>query len=158
MEPLKCLFKDEVRAIAAKLNLPSDIVNRPPFPGPGLAIRIIGQSVTRELVGIVQRVDAIFHKCLSEGGFKPSQFYAALLPGLSVGVVGDQRRHGRIISLRAVDTADFMTASVTRFASNSVGGLAFLETIAARIVNECPEVARVMFDITPKPPGTIELE
>jgi GMP synthase (glutamine-hydrolysing) len=157
LEPLRLLFKDEVRAIGKQLKLPEAIIRRPPFPGPGLGIRVIGQSVTRERVALVQQADAIFHRFIATeaalaGANVPSQSYAALLSDLSVGVVGDQRRHGAIICLRAVTSDDFMTANVFDYS------MTFLQSVAAAIVNECPAVARVVFDITPKPPGTIELE
>lgn len=152
LEPLRHLFKHEVRIIGEKLSLPLAIVTRQPFPGPGIAIRVLGE-VTRAKVSIVQRADFIFQEEIAKLPTKPSQYYAALLEGLGVGVVGDQRRRGHIIALRAVQTDDFMTAKIFRGFT-----LDWLEKVSARIVNECKEVALVMFNTTPKPPGTIELE
>lgn len=153
VEPLRHLFKNEVRDIGKQLGVPRSILSRHPFPGPGLGIRIIGE-ITREKIEIVQKADYIFIKGLREKGLysKISQAYAGLLDCKSVGVVGDKRRYGWIIALRAVQTKDFMTATAYQFSGS------FLDDISTKIVNSIPQVSRVMYDITSKPPGTIELE
>ena len=153
VEPLRNFFKNEVKHIGKKIGVPDTILSRHPFPGPGLAIRIIGE-VTREKVEIVQIADKIFIDGLRDGGMyhKISQAYAGLLDCKSVGVVGDQRRYGWIVCLRAVETKDFMTANAFHFHGS------FLDEISTKIINTIPQVARVMYDITSKPPGTIELE
>lgn len=152
LEPLRHLFKNEVRNVARSLGLPDVLINRQPFPGPGLAIRIIG-PVDRQKVSTVQKADAIWREAIQSLSTHPSQYYAGLLPGLGVAVVGDQRRHGKIIVLRAVQTDDFMTAQVFKGFD-----LDWLEKISTRIVNSCEDVALVMYNTTPKPPGTIEME
>jgi GMP synthase (glutamine-hydrolysing) len=154
LEPLRWLFKDEVRGVGRRLGLPEHIVRRHPFPGPGLAIRIIGTTLNPEKVNTVRVADSIFLKAIRDAGLydQISQAYAALLGVKAVGVVGDQRREGWVIVLRAVVTSDFMTANVFQFPEG------FLETVANRIVNRCASIARVTYDFTSKPPGTIELE
>lgn len=153
VEPLRNLFKNEVRDIGKKLGVPDEILNRHPFPGPGLGIRIIGE-ITEEKIRVVQKADKIFIDELKKSGIynKVSQAYAALLDCKAVGVVGDQRRYSWIICLRAVETKDFMTANAYHFSGS------FLEDVSTKIVNNIPLVARVMYDTTNKPPGTIELE
>lgn len=153
LEPLRLLFKDEVRELGLQLGLPATIVRRHPFPGPGLAIRIIGE-VTPEKVLAVAAADHIFIDHIRQAGLydKISQAYAGLFDGKSVGVVGDQRRYGWIASLRAVCTDDFMTATAYPFE------VPFLERVATDIINRCPQIVRVAYDVTSKPPGTIELE
>lgn len=153
VEPLRHLFKNEVREIGRILGLPDEVLLRHPFPGPGLAIRILG-DVTFEKVDIVKRADYIFISALKEDGlyYKISQAYAALCDKRSVGVVGDTRRYGYLIILRAVLTENFMTASAFEFPKG------FLEKVSTRIINSISEVARVLYDVTSKPPGTIELE
>ena len=153
LEPLRWLFKDEVRTLGRKLGLPEKVLGRHPFPGPGLAIRILG-TITSRKVGILQSVDAIFMNAIRRDGMydKISQAYAALIDAKAVGVVGDTRRYGYVVVLRAVCTEDFMTASVYPFDIN------WLQQVAVEIVNRTTGVTRVMYDVTPKPPGTIELE
>lgn len=153
LEPLRWFFKDEVRLLGAELGLPPDVINCHPFPGPGLTVRIIGE-VTQEKLTTVRRADHIFMNKIRQAGLynRISQAYAGMLEGKSVGVVGDQRRYGNIIVLRAVCTDDFMTANIYPF------DCVWLESVATEIINQCSSVARVMFDVTSKPPGTIELE
>lgn len=151
VEPLKDLFKDEVRALGRLLGLPEDIVSRQPFPGPGLGIRIVGE-VTEERVLVVQEADAIFQEELNAAGIRPSQYFAALSNMRSVGVKGDERSYEEAVVLRAVDTDDFMTASPTEIPYE------VLFKASRRIVNEVKGVNRVLYDVTSKPPSTIELE
>lgn len=153
VEPLRYLFKNEVRNIGKKIGVPQSVLSRHPFPGPGLAIRIIGE-ITPEKIDIVQKADKIFIDELKKNNLykKISQAYAGLLNSKSVGVVGDQRRYGWIVCLRAVETKDFMTASAFNFNGT------FLDDVSTKIINSIPQVSRVMYDITSKPPGTIELE
>lgn len=147
------LFKDEVRELGRELGLPEYIVNRQPFPGPGLAIRIIGE-VTADKVKIVQDADAIYREEIAKAGLDKeiSQYFAALTNMRSVGVMGDFRSYDYAIALRAVNTSDFMTAE----ASNIPWEV--LQRVMNRIVNEVEHVNRVVYDITSKPPGTIEWE
>lgn len=151
VEPLRDLFKDEVRTIGRLLGLPEEIVSRQPFPGPGLGIRIIGE-VTPERVKKCQEADAIFREELSKAGIHSSQYFAALSNMRSVGVQGDFRTYDEAVVLRAVNTDDFMTASPTPIPYE------VLQKASSRIVNEVQGVNRVLFDITSKPPSTIELE
>ncbi|MDD7618738.1 MAG: glutamine-hydrolyzing GMP synthase [Bacillales bacterium] len=151
VEPLKDLFKDEVRKLGRLLGLPESIVGRQPFPGPGLGIRIVGE-VTPDRVKAVQEADAIFQEELAKAGIRPSQYFAALSNMRSVGVKGDGRSYEEAVVLRAVDTDDFMTASATEIPYE------VLFLAARRIVNEVHGVNRVLYDITSKPPSTIELE
>lgn len=153
VEPLRDLFKDEVRQAGRELGLPEHLVARQPFPGPGLAIRIIG-DVTAEKVAIVQDADAIFREEVGKlpAEERPSQYFAALTNMRSVGVMGDERTYDYAIALRAVTTTDFMTAEVTMLPP------AIINTVAVRIVNEVKHVNRVLFDYTTKPPATIEFE
>jgi GMP synthase (glutamine-hydrolysing) len=153
IEPLRWLFKDEVRAVGRKLGLPEDIVEREPFPGPGLAVRVVGE-VTPDRVRIVQEADWIFRSVLKERGVTAGiwQSYAALLDVLSVGVMGDERTYERPIVLRAVESEDAMTARAVALPFE------VLEHVAGRIVNEVKGVNRVFYDLTSKPPATIELE
>jgi GMP synthase (glutamine-hydrolysing) len=153
VEPLKWLFKDEVRAVGRKLELPAEIVDREPFPGPGLAVRILGE-VTPERVAIVQEADWIFRTVLRERGLHTGiwQSYAALLDVRSVGVMGDERTYEHPIVLRAVQSEDAMTARAVNIPFE------VLEHIATRIVNEVRGVNRVLYDLTSKPPATIEWE
>jgi GMP synthase (glutamine-hydrolysing) len=154
IEPLRELFKDEVRALGTTMGIPEDLVWRHPFPGPGIAIRIIGE-VTPERIRIAQESDKIWIDEIKAAGYYRviSQAYAAVMGVKSVAVVGDQRLHGEVIWLRAVQTTDFMTADV--FEDFSVG---WLKRVGARIANEVAGVARVGYEITGKPPATIELE
>jgi GMP synthase (glutamine-hydrolysing) len=153
IEPLAEFYKDEVRKIGAILNLNQEFLMRHPFPGPGLAIRILGE-VTNKRISILREVDYIFIAELKSNGLynKVGQAFAALLPVKSVGVMGDARTYSYIISLRAVDTQDFMTADWTKIPYE------ILEKISSRIVNEVRGVNRVVYDITQKPPATIEYE
>lgn len=153
IEPLRWLFKDEVRAVGRKLGLPEDMVEREPFPGPGLAVRILGE-VTPERVKITQDADAIFRQELRERGLHKGiwQSYAALLDVRSVGVMGDERTYEQPIVLRAVQSEDAMTARAVKIPFE------VLEHIATRIVNEVKGVNRVLYDLTSKPPATIEWE
>ncbi len=153
IEPLRELFKDEVRELGRQLGIPHDLVMRHPFPGPGIAIRVLGE-VTREQVAIARKADHIFIEEIRAAGLydKISQAFAALLPVKAVGVMGDRRVHQQVISLRAVQTTDFMTANIFRFDWD------FLERVSTRIVNEVDGVCRVEYDLTSKPPGTIEME
>lgn len=153
VEPLRDLFKDEVRQSGRELGLPEHLVARQPFPGPGLAIRIIGE-VTAEKVAIVQDADAIYREEVDKlpVSERPSQYFAALTNMRSVGVMGDERTYDYAIALRAVTTTDFMTAEVTMLPP------ATITTAANRIVNEVKHINRVLFDYTTKPPATIEFE
>ena len=153
IEPLKELFKDEVRRIGVELGLPPEMVNRHPFPGPGLGVRVLGE-VKKEFCEILRQADAIFIEELTSSGFydKVSQAFAVFLPVKSVGVVGDARRHSYVIALRAVETVDFMTARWAHLEPS------LLETVSNRIMNEVSDVSRVAYDISSKPPATIEWE
>ncbi len=153
VEPLRLLFKDEVRQLGRELNIPEDLIGRHPFPGPGLGVRVLGE-VTREGLEVVREADAIFLAELREQGLygRVGQAFAVLLPVRSVGVMGDFRTYERVVALRAVETADFMTADWSPLPAD------FLARVAARIVNEVRGVNRVVYDITSKPPGTIEWE
>jgi GMP synthase (glutamine-hydrolysing) len=162
VEPLRYLFKDEVRVVGEALGLPAALVWRQPFPGPGLAVRCLGE-VTPERVERLRRADAILLDELSRAGLLQlhldpdralgtAQAFAVLLPVRSVGVMGDQRTYQEAVALRAVTTEDFMTADWARLPYD------VLATIANRIVNEVPGVNRVVYDITSKPPATIEWE
>jgi GMP synthase (glutamine-hydrolysing) len=147
------LFKDEVRRAGLELGLPEDLVYRQPFPGPGLAVRIIG-AVTPEKVRIVQEADAIFREEVAKAGIHRDlgQYFAALTNMQSVGVMGDFRTYDYAVALRAVLTSDFMTAEAARLPWE------VLDKVTTRIVNEVDHVNRVFYDCTGKPPGTIEFE
>lgn len=153
LEPFRTLFKDEVRDVARLLGLPDAVRLRHPFPGPGLAIRILGE-VTRESVDIVRRADDIFISTLKECDTYHAawQALAVLTPIRSVGVAGDERRYGHVIALRAVTSVDAMTADWARLPYE------LLDRVAQRITREIPEIGRVVYDITSKPPATIEWE
>ncbi|KAI9172368.1 GMP synthase [Paramyrothecium foliicola] len=151
IEPAKSLFKDEVRAFGRKLGIAEELVNRHPFPGPGIAIRILGE-VTPERVDIARRADNIFISMIKEEGIYDKATYAGLDTNRAVGVMGDDRVYGYIVILRAVTSTNFMTAEPYEFTFD------FIKRVARRIVNEVVGVARVTYDITSKPPGTIELE
>ena len=153
IEPLRDLFKDEVRKAGLELGIPEKLVFRQPFPGPGLGIRIIGE-VTEEKVKIVQEADAIYREEIANAGLDRSisQYFAALTNMRSVGVMGDYRTYDYAIALRAVNTIDFMTAESAEIP------YPVLQKVTSRIINEVDHVNRVMYDITSKPPGTIELE
>ncbi|MCR5688291.1 MAG: glutamine-hydrolyzing GMP synthase [Lachnospiraceae bacterium] len=153
IEPLRMLFKDEVRRAGRELGLPAELVSRQPFPGPGLGVRIVGE-VTSEKVRIVQEADAIFREEIDKADLPkcPGQYFAALSNMRSVGVMGDFRTYDYAVVLRAVNTTDFMTAECSEIPFE------VQQTCMRRIINEVKGVNRVMFDLTSKPPGTIELE
>jgi GMP synthase (glutamine-hydrolysing) len=153
VEPLRELFKDEVRALGRELGLPPDLVNRHPFPGPGLAIRIPG-DITREKLDLLRQVDAVYLDEIRKAGLYDEiwQAFAVLLPVRTVGVMGDGRTYDQACALRAVTSTDGMTADYYPFDH------AFLGRVANRIINECRGINRVTYDITSKPPGTIEWE
>jgi len=153
VEPLRDLFKDEVRRVGEELGLDHGFVMRHPFPGPGLAVRILGE-VTPERVEVLQEADAIFIQELRQAGFyeTTAQAFVVLLPVRTVGVMGDFRTYENAVAVRAVETTDFMTADWARLPHD------FLARVSSRIVNEVRGVNRVVYDITSKPPGTIEWE
>ena len=153
IEPLRLLFKDEVRALGRELGLSNVLVDRQPFPGPGLAIRIIGE-ITDEKLSILQDADFIFREEIAKAGLDKSinQYFAVLTNMRSVGVMGDGRTYDYTLALRAVTTTDFMTADFAKIPYE------VLETAAARIVNEVKSINRVVYDVTTKPPATIEWE
>ncbi|MCS7219294.1 MAG: glutamine-hydrolyzing GMP synthase [Thermus sp.] len=153
LEPFRLLFKDEVRELALLLGLPDPIRLRHPFPGPGLAVRILGE-VTEERLSILRQADDLFTSLLREWGLygQVAQALAVLTPLRSVGVAGDERKYGYVLALRAVTTEDFMTADWARLP------LEFLDEVARRITRRVPEIGRVVYDITSKPPATIEWE
>ncbi len=153
LEPFNTLFKDEVRKIGAELGVPAAILNRHPFPGPGLAVRILGEITPRRLQ-LLRRADAIFIQELHQSGYyeKVWQAFAVLLPVRTVGVMGDQRTYEHVVVLRAVNSSDGMTADWSRLPEE------LLSRVANRIVNEVRGINRVVYDITSKPPGTIEWE
>ena len=153
LEPIRMLFKDEVRKLGKELNLTDDMVYRHPFPGPGLAIRIIG-DVTAQKTDILQRADAIFIEEIKKAELYREiwQAFSVLLPVKTVGVMGDNRTYENVLALRAVTSIDGMTAEVYNFQSE------FLNSVSTRIINEVPGINRVVYDHTSKPPGTIEWE
>lgn len=153
VEPLRHLFKDEVRALGLELGIPEEIVWRQPFPGPGLAIRIIG-DITAAKLETLRAADAIFREEIFQAGLhrQISQYFAVLTNMRSVGVMGDERTYDWTLALRAVDTSDFMTAEWSRLPAD------LLEKISTRIINEVSSINRIVYDITSKPPATIEWE
>jgi GMP synthase (glutamine-hydrolysing) len=153
LEPLRELFKDEVRQLGLALDLPAEMVHRHPFPGPGLGVRILGE-IQKSHADLLRRADAIFIEELRRHGLydKVSQAFAVFLPVRSVGVMGDGRRYDHVIALRAVETSDFMTAHWARLPYD------FLDRVTLRIVNEVAGISRVVYDISGKPPATIEWE
>ncbi|WP_395496572.1 glutamine-hydrolyzing GMP synthase [Arsenophonus endosymbiont of Lipoptena cervi] len=153
IEPLKKLFKDEVRIIGTKLGLPYDILYRHPFPGPGLGVRILGE-VKKSYCDLLRQADSIFIEELHKNNFyyKVSQAFTVFLPLQSVGIMGDERKYNWTIALRAVETIDFMTANWVHFPYD------FLNLVSNRIINEVKGISRVVYDITGKPPATIEWE
>ncbi len=153
LEPLRELFKDEVRQLGLQLGLPESMIHRHPFPGPGLGVRILGE-VKKEYADLLRQADAIYIEELYEQDLydKTSQAFAVFLPVKSVGVMGDARKYDYVIALRAVETIDFMTARWARLPYD------FLETVSSRIINEVEGISRVTYDISSKPPATIEWE
>jgi GMP synthase (glutamine-hydrolysing) len=153
LEPLRELFKDEVRKLGVGLGLPNDMVHRHPFPGPGLGVRILGE-IHKQHADLLRRADAIFIEELRRHDLyhKVSQAFAVFLPVRSVGVMGDGRRYDYVIALRAVETVDFMTARWARLPYE------FLDRVVHRVINEVPGISRVVYDISGKPPATIEWE
>ena len=153
VEPLRELFKDEVRKLGERLELPQELIGRHPFPGPGLGVRILGE-VKKEYADILRRADDIFIRALVRNDLydKTSQAFAVFLPVRSVGVKGDARHYDYVVALRAVETVDFMTARWARLPDE------FLQEVSERIMNEVDGVSRVVYDISSKPPATIEWE
>ena len=151
IEPLASLFKDEVRIVGKKLGLPKSLLQRQPFPGPGLAIRIIGE-ITKKKLETLKKADAIVREEISKLKIKPDQYFAVLTDTLSVGVKGDARTYDPVIAIRAVKTSDFMTCEYFQLSNK------FLSKITSRIMSEVKGVSRVVYDITGKPPATIEWE
>jgi GMP synthase (glutamine-hydrolysing) len=153
LEPLRELFKDEVRAVGKELGLPDVMVQRHPFPGPGLAVRILG-SITKERLDVLREADAIFINELHKSGWykKTWQAFVVLLPIQTVGVMGDERTYENVVALRAVDSVDGMTADWTELPHK------LLSAASTRIINEVRGVNRVVYDVSSKPPSTIEWE
>ena len=151
VEPLRDLFKDEVREVGERLGIPRELVWRQPFPGPGLAVRVIGE-ITKEKLDMLRDADAIFREETERGGVMPNQYFAVITDTRSVGVMGDARTYGYTLALRAVTTDDFMTAEWTRLPYE------VLERASGRIANEVKGISRVVYDITSKPPATVEWE
>jgi GMP synthase (glutamine-hydrolysing) len=153
VEPLRELFKDEVRKIGLELGLPYDMLYRHPFPGPGLGVRVLGE-IKKEYCDLLRRADAIFIEELHKAELyqKVSQAFAVFLPVRSVGVMGDMRKYDWVVSLRAVETIDFMTARWAHLPYE------FLGRVSNRIINEVNGISRVVYDISGKPPATIEWE
>ncbi|MCD7917288.1 MAG: glutamine-hydrolyzing GMP synthase, partial [Clostridiales bacterium] len=153
IEPLRMLFKDEVRQLGRELGLPDYLVSRQPFPGPGLGIRIIG-DITREKADVLREADAIFREEIARAGLDSQidQYFAVLTDTHSVGVMGDGRTYDYTLALRGVTTSDFMTADWARIPYEA------LDTVSVRIVNEVKHINRIVYDITSKPPATIEWE
>ena len=153
LEPLRELFKDEVRKVGEELGIPKKLIQRHPFPGPGLAVRIIG-DVTKERVSILQKADQIYLDVLEEDGLYNDiwQAFAVLIPVKTVGVMGDQRTYENLLAIRAVTSTDGMTADWYKMPSET------LNKISNRIINSVSGINRVVYDITSKPPGTIEWE
>jgi GMP synthase (glutamine-hydrolysing) len=151
IEPLSGLFKDEVRILGKKLGLPDELVNRQPFPGPGLAIRVMGE-ITEKKLETLRKADAILREEIDNLPAKPDQYFAVLTDTNTVGVKGDDRTYEPVVALRAVTTSDFMTCEYTPLSHKT------LSKISSRITNEIPSVSRVVYDITSKPPATVEWE
>ena len=153
IEPLGDLFKDEVRKVGEMLGIPHDLVWRQPFPGPGLGVRIIGE-ITEEKIKVLQEADAVFRDEIRKSGIESDlkQFFAVLPDVKTVGVMGDHRTYDHLIAIRAITTDDFMTADWARIPYD------VLARVSNRLTNEVEHVNRVVYDITSKPPGTVEWE
>jgi GMP synthase (glutamine-hydrolysing) len=153
LEPIRYLFKDEVRKLGLELGLPYNMLYRHPFPGPGLAVRILGE-IKEHYIDLLQKADAIFIEELRAADLydKVSQAFVVFSPVKSVGVIGDGRRYAYVVNLRAVETIDFMTAKIARLPYD------LLEKVSGRIINEISDISRVTYDISSKPPATIEWE
>lgn len=151
VEPLRGLFKDEVRKLGRQLGLPKSLIERQPFPGPGLAVRVVGK-ITKDKLDILREADAIFRYELERSRCKADQYFAVLTNTNSVGVVGDFRNYGYVVALRAVRTTDFMTCEYAKLSHQLLG------RVSSRIANEVRGVSRVVYDVTGKPPATIEWE
>jgi GMP synthase (glutamine-hydrolysing) len=153
LEPLRELFKDEVRVVGAKLGLPREVVWRQPFPGPGLGVRVMGE-ISRDKLDILREADAILHEEMMASGlyWKVWQSFCVFLPVKSVGVIGDERNYAWVIAVRVVESIDAMTADWSRLPYD------LLQKISNRITNEVRGVSRVVLDISSKPPATIEWE
>lgn len=151
VEPLRALKKNEVRALGRQLGLPAAFTERQPFPGPGLAVRCIGE-ITKERLDILREADAIFREEIDASGIVPSQYFAILTDMRSVGIADNARSYGYVLALRAVTSADFMTAEYVQLPNDLLG------RISERITSEVREITRVVYDITSKPPGTVEWE
>jgi GMP synthase (glutamine-hydrolysing) len=153
IEPLSDLFKDEVRETGVQLGIPAELIYRQPFPGPGLAVRVLGE-VTEEKLEMLREADAIFREELEKGNAHSiaDQYFAVLTDQHAVGVMGDDRTYGYVVALRSVSTDDFMTAEWSRLPYE------ILEKSSNRIINEVKGISRVVYDITSKPPGTVEWE
>ncbi|MBR5113565.1 MAG: glutamine-hydrolyzing GMP synthase [Clostridia bacterium] len=153
VEPLRNLFKDEVRRVGLELGIPVNLVRRQPFPGPGLAVRIMGE-ITEDKLEILREADAIFREEVQNAGLEnePNQYFAVLLNNRSVGVMGDARTYGYTVAFRAVTTDDFMTADWSRIPFD------VLERASSRVTNEVRDITRIVYDITAKPPATVEWE
>ena len=153
VEPLRELFKDEVRRIGVALGLPEEMVYRHPFPGPGLGVRVLGE-IRKEYCDLLRQADAIFIEELRKAGWysRVSQAFAVFLPVKSVGVMGDGRRYDYVVALRSVETIDFMTARWSELPYELLG------RVSNRIINEVTGISRVVYDVSGKPPATIEWE
>ena len=151
VEPLRALKKNEVRTLGAQLGLPAAFTERQPFPGPGLAVRCIGE-ITKEKLDILRDTDAIFREEIETAGIRPDQFFTVLTDTRSVGMINNARAYGHVVVLRAVKTIDFVTAEYMHLPYD------LLSKVSNRITSEVPEVTRVVYDVTDKPPATIEFE
>ena len=151
VEPLKGLYKEDVRALGKMLGLPDDLVNRQPFPGPGLSVRVVGQ-ITKQKLEVLKEADAIFRQEVDRLEKRPSQYFAVMTDTKSVGVKNHERTYDYVVALRAISTVDFMTGEYTRLNHE------LLANVSRRITNEIKEVSRIVYDITDKPTATVEWE